>query len=307
MTGAGTADLAFAKESSFLGSLVDSDADGTPEYFEPGKDPTLQELTLQRALQRQRDPSNVWSSQSVAQNLEGAFGIQFTMDDSRIGDVHDIVFNDAGTGLTSGLAASSRWFLGLDYLSGTAERVLKGVVPMDFTVEYSQGGQIRLNITFAYADEEYNTSITPSSVQAANGASAQWHGMDLTIGGTTQVKEQSATLSISDMSRFQRGSEPIAVEAVVANPQATLDVTGIFSETNQMELAYGGSGQTTTSKTMSSVSGSMALSAAGATVTTYNFGQLKPNEYSWNELLGTEDTTEQVPFNIDGNPAVSIT
>jgi len=306
MTGAGTADYAFAKETSFLGSLEDSDSDGNPEYFEPGKDPTVQDLTLQRALARQRDPANVWSNQSVVQNLEGAFGIQFTMDDARIGDVHDIVFNDGGTGLTSGVAASSRWFMGLDYLSGTAERVLKGVVPMDYTVEYQQGGQIRVNITFAFADEEYNTSITPSTIQEATGASAQWHGMDLSIGGTTQVKEQSASLSITDLSRFQRGSEAIAVEAVVAAPQASLDLTGIFSETDQMELAYGGSGQNTTSKTMESVSGSMALSAAGATVTTYQFDQLKPDSYSWNELLGTEDTTEQVTFNVDGSPAVSI-
>lgn len=77
MTGAGSAELAFAKEQSFMGSLVDSDGDGTPEYYEPGRDPVIQDLSIEWALARQRQPDSVWSAQSVAENLEGAFGVEF--------------------------------------------------------------------------------------------------------------------------------------------------------------------------------------------------------------------------------------
>lgn len=44
MTGAGTGDLAFAFEDSFLGAATDSDDDGTPEYYGFGRDPTLNDL-----------------------------------------------------------------------------------------------------------------------------------------------------------------------------------------------------------------------------------------------------------------------
>jgi len=306
MTGAGTAEMAFAKEDSFLGSLV-----GTPDYFEPGRDPTVQELSLERALARQRKPGSVWSVQSVAENLEGAFGVQFTLDDGQQSHVHDIVFNGTSpVTLVPGLAATSRWYLGLDYYAGgaqaTVERVAKGCAPLDYTVEYQQGGQIRISITFVYADEEYNTTIMPSSISEATGSSGQWHGMDLSIGGTTQVKEQSATLSLSNISRLQRGSEAIAVEAVTGPVEATLDLTAIFSETDQLELAYGGSGQTSTSATMDDVAGSITLSAGGAQVVDYQLAQLKPDSYAWENLINGEDTTESVTFNVDGDPAVTV-
>jgi len=303
MTGAGSAELAFVKESSF------KTLPGTPTYYEPGRDPVIQDLELSRALTRQRMPGEVFSSESLAGNIEGAFGVQFVMDAGRQADVHDIVFNSSAPyTLSPGLAASSRWYASLDYVGGTAERELIGCVPVDYQVEYQRGGDILVSITFVYADEQSNASITPSSINEATGASARFHGMTLDIGTTTQVKEQSATLSISNMSRLERGSDAVAIDAVVGPATAALDFEGIISSTQSLELAYGGSGQTSTSATMSSVSGSMALSASGSTVTTYSLAEMTPDTYAWQDLINADaSTTERVTFNVDGEPAVEAT
>jgi len=303
MTGAGSADFAFAKEQSLLGSLIG------PNFFEPFKDPTITELELDRALQRQRKPDAVFAVESVAQNLEGAFAVEGTVDSNRQSDVHDIVFTDPGgsVALTPGRAPSSRWYIGVDYLSGTAERVPKGCIPLDFQIQYQQGGSIRCAVTFAYADEEYNTSITPSSISEANGASAEFHSADFTVDGTLQSKEESVTFGVSNISRFQRGSDHIPVDAVIGPAEATLDLDTIITETDQLELGYGGSGQSSTSKTMSAVSGSVALSAAGSSITTYNLAGLKPATHAWNDVLsGDTDTTESVSLIAADEQAVSI-
>lgn len=306
MSGAGSVDVAFAKESSFLGSL-----DGAPDYFEPFQNPTVQEVALDRALQRQRNPGAVFTSDSVAGNMEGAFAVQGTLDDTRIDDVHDIVFNSTGPyTLSTGLASTSRWFITAQYVDSgsisTDERVLKGCAPVDYTVESTQGGSIRVTITFIYPDEESNTSATPSSVSEANGTPGRWHGFDLTLDGTVQTKEQSATLSVTNISQFQRGSQKLPVDAVVGPAQASLDLTAIFSEADQQELAYGSSGSTTTSKTVDDVAGSMTLSAGGATVADYTLAKVTPNNYGWTEVLTGNGLQEQITFNVDGEPAVEI-
>lgn len=303
MTGAGSGTLAFAKEQSFLGSL------SGPNYYHPGHDPQIQEFELPRALNRQRKPGQVFADDSVPGLIEGAFGVEFTMDSDRQADVHDIVFNASSPyTLTPGLAATSRWYVGVDYITATAERELKGCAPIDYSVSYTESGDIRVAITFIYADEERKTSITPSSISEATGSAGRWHGMDLTIDGTVQSKEQSATLSLTNLSRFQPGSEAIAVDAVVGAAEATLSLETILTETDQQELAYGGAGQSTTSKTMSNVAGSMELSAGGSTVTTYSLAKLKPDSYSWNDVINDDaDTSEGLDIHINGDPAVSAT
>lgn len=295
MTGAGAAtQYALVKESSFLTEP------GSPTYYEPGRNPTVQNIELSRALARIRDPTTVESIRSVAQNLEGAFVASWILDDSRVGDVHDIVFNDSGTSFTPGTAATSSWYLGIDYLTGTAERNLQGVTPVSFDVEYTQGGAVRQTLTAIYADETYDTSVTPSSVQSA-ADTAQFHGMQLDIDGTTQSKEQSVTLSITDIARFQRDSSEIAAEAVMGPVTTTLDTGTIITETDQLELAYGSGGATSTETSMSEFSGSLSFDVDNTTVATYSLSAMKPDTYTWNELFAQDsDTTEGITFHVNG-------
>lgn len=295
MTGAGSGSLSFAKgDGNGLMSIP-----GSPTYYEPGRDPSITELSLERAVQRLRSPGQVFADVSVAQNLEGAFGVDFVMDSVRQSDVHDIVFtNPAGSPiLQPGRAATSRWFIGVDYFGNTAERVLKGCVPLDYSVSYTQGDNIRVSITFAYADETSNASITPGSVSEATGSPAAFHGADFEFDGTAQSKEQSVTLNVSNLSRFERGSDEIAVDAVVAGAQVSVDITTIITEQDQLELAYGGSGQTSTTTPMSAVDGSLAFAANGSTITTYDLSGLKPTMGSWQDIITPDtSTTEQYTF-----------
>ena len=300
MTRAGAGNLAFGKTDGLLGSLQTADT-----YYELGKDPQFDDdPSLDRDLEQIRMPNEVFHSESVEGNIEGAFGINFIPTADRIGDVHDILYNNAGGSgdvLTSGEPATSRFYVGVDFIAGTAERVLKGVIPLGVDLNYNQGESTRYSVTFGYANEEYGTSITPSGVNEATGETVQFHSTSLTLDGTVQSKEQSFTLSIEDMSAFHYGSDAVAEGATVAGPQTSLDVTAIITETDQLELAYGGSGQTTTSNRMTAVDGTITLDAGGNTVATYNLSDMKPEGMTWQDVInGDEDVTENYTMQVNG-------
>ncbi|SEW10297.1 phage tail tube protein [Natrinema salifodinae] len=309
MTGAGAATLAFAKEQTFMGDLVDSDSDGTPEYWKFGRDPTVTDLELDRALSNMSEGDQAEYVESIAGNLEGAFGVEAVVSSDVHSDVEDLVFNNAdGTGFTPGRAASGRVYTGIDYLDGTAERELVGCVPLDYSVSYQQGETVTYSLSMGYADENLNTSITPSSINGVtDGTSAAWHGVDLTIDGTTVAKLQEAELSISNISRFQRGASHIAEDAVLARPETELTVDAIFTGPSRTELAYGSAGATTTAARMNSVSGALDIAVDGASVSTYNLAKLKPTMHSWSDLItdGDTDTTDSTTFNVTGGVTVN--
>lgn len=302
MTGAGTSEVAFAIEDTFMGSLVDSDADGNPEYYQPGRNIEISDVELSNALQRLRVPDSAESTESLAQNLEGAFSASWVMSADRVADVQSIVFNDGGTAFAPGRAATSRWFAGIDYLDGVAERELIGVTPTEYSVQYQQNGTIQESLTAVYGDENYGTAITPSSILATSaGQSIPSHGADLSINTVSQTKLQSATLSINNIARFQRGADRKPLDAVIAAPQTTLDIEAVLTETDQLELAYGGGGATTPQDSLTGVGGSFSLSVGGTTVTTYDLSAAKPENYNWNDLAsGDNDMTESATLQVNG-------
>lgn len=303
MTGAGAASLAFVQETSF------ETLPGTPSYYAFGRNPTVTDLTLENALQRLREADAVEAVESVKQNFEGAIAVEAVVSSDVHSQVEGIVFNDSGTGFVAGRPPSATIYAGIDYLDGTAERALSGAIPIEYAVNYEQGAMTTYTLTMAYADESENTSLTPTSVtQASDGSSVPWHGTNLTINATSISKLQSATMTIANISRFQRGGEVKPVDIVVAQPETTLDATAIFSdpETTQ-DLAYGGGTVSAPQDTLSAVAGSLALTdASGSAVSTYNFSKMKVDSYTWADLIDAEtDLTEPVTFNVDGG--VSIT
>lgn len=302
MTGAGSATLAFVKEPSFMA------APDNPTYYSPGRNPTVEEAQLSRQLQRMREAGLVEAAESLAGNLEGALTVSHAMSADTHEHVRDIVFNDAGTGFVDGLVNSSRWYLGIDYIGGTTERVCKGCTPLDYSISYDQGtNAIRESLTMGYADEEQDTATTPSSVVGpTDGSDVPFHGATLDVDGASVTKLQSATLSISNISRFHRGASPIAQDAVIAVPQTTLDATAIYEGSEYLELAYGGTGATTTQASMDSVAGSLTFESEGSTVATYTLPKLKPDTYSWQDLVNAEnDITDPVNYHVNGGISVA--
>lgn len=306
MTGAGAASLAFVKADGFLS------IPGSPTYYAPGRNPTITELSLQRTLQRIRTADNAEAVDSLAGPLEGAFGVSYAMSDDTHGDVRDIVFNDGGTGVTSGRAALSRWYVGSDYLtsgsSATAERVLKGCIPLEYELSYDEGqNTVRESLTMGYADEEKNTSITPGSITGpTDGNDVPFFGTTLTVDSATVSKLQSAQLRFANLSRFQRGTDPVAVDAVAATPQTTLDATAIYTDDDRLERVYGSSGSSTTQDTLTNVSGSLAFDVGGSTVATYSLPKLKPNQYDWADVInGDADLTDPITYHVNGGVSIA--
>jgi hypothetical protein len=297
MTSAGAASLAFAKSDGVNGTLS-----GAPDYWAFGRNPDITELELSNALQRMREPDEAESVESISQRVEGAFTVEATVSSDVHNDVEDLVFNDGGTSFTPGRSAVGRVFTGIDYLSGTAERELIGCIPLDYTITYEEGGLIRYTLSMAYADEELNTSITPSSVtQVSDGTSAPWHDATFSIDTTDQSRLRSATLSISNISRFRPNNKRVYDDAVLAAPETTLDLTAVITGTDNLALAYGGTSATTTQDSVSAVDATVDLSAFGTSISTYSLSNTKPATNSWQDVINSGDTDAAESFTLQVN------
>lgn len=306
MTGAGTGELLFSHESEFAGSLVDADSDGTPDVFAVGRDPTISELSLENELQRLREGDSVWSTESVKTNFRGALSIEATVSSDVHPEIEKLVFNDGGTSIQPGVTSSARFFAGVQYPTGEALEAYLGCIPLEYSLEYEQGGMFSYSLSLAYADQEPNPSTDLSgATRVSTGTSVPFHGVDVQVEGSNIADLQSASLSISDIGRLQYGGSPTANRGVVANPQATLEVEAIFTEPSRLDLARGAADSSPPNR-IDSVPGSMSASIDGSTVSTYEFEALKPDSHSWNNILSTDDTTDSVTFNVDGKNAVTV-
>lgn len=306
MTGAGAATMAFVKADGFLSIPAG------PTYYRPGRNPTVEEASLSNTLERLREEDTAEAVDSLAQNLEGALSASWIVSKDVHQHVRDIVFNDGGTGFSAGRAALSRWYLGLDYLTSggtaTAERVLKGVIPLSYSLQYNQGGSIRATLTAGYADEETNTSVTPGSITGpTDGNDVPFHGATLTVDASNVgTRLNSATLSFDNISRFHRGASRTAADATLAAPSTTLTLNAIFDRTDHLELAYGSSGASSTEDTLSNVTGELSLDIAGGNVATYTLPKLKPNSYGWQDLVTADtDAAEDVEFHVNGGVSIA--
>lgn len=302
MTGAGSASLAFTKEDSFLSEP------GTPTYYSPGRNPSVEEASLANQLQRMREAGQVEAAESLAGNLEGALTVSWAVSADTHSHVRDIVFNDAGGGFTSGVMNTSRWYLGIDYIGGTTERVAKGCAPLEYSLSYEDGrNTIRESVTFGYADEDSNASVTPSSVTGpTDGSDVPFHGYTLTVDGASVSKLQSATLTISNISRLQTGPSRTALDAVLAAPETSLEAAAIYEGASALELAYGSTGATSPQDSVGSVAGELALDVDGTSVATYTLPKLQPDQYNWSDLINADtDLTDPVSYHVNGGISVA--
>jgi len=305
MTGAGAATVAFVKADGFRS------IPSTPTYYLPGRNPTIDELTLDNVLDRLREPQTAEAVDSLASRLDGTFAVSHVMSNDTHGDVRDIVFSDGGGGFVDTRTALSRWFVGTDYLTSggtaTVERVLEGCIPLEYSIDYNEGEPIRESLTMGYATESKATTITPSSIVGpTDGNDVPFHGAELTVDAGTVTKLQSATLSIAGISRFQRGAARAPVDATLAAPTTTLDATAIYTDDDRLERVYGGAGASEPQDTLTNVAGELTFSAAGSTVATYTLPKLKPAAYDWQDVIAADaDLTDPITYHVNGGVSVA--
>lgn len=309
MTGAGSGQVVFVKESSF------QTEPGTPTYYAPGRNVAVEDLSLENQLQRLRTPSNVEAVDSIAGNFEGAFGVSYTMSSDTHDDVRDIVFNNGGTSFTTGLASTSSWYVGSKFLDTsdtetTVERNLTGTIPLEYAITYQQDvNTIRETLTMAYADESRNTSFTPGSVtRPADGNDVPFHGASLTIDNSTVSRLQSATLRFNNLYRYIRDPSRWPATAVTANPTTTLEAEFVLHTDDYLELAYGGqTGDTAPESELTEISNSdLTFDDGGGVFVTYTMSELEIDSHTHNNLANAdEDDTEQITAHVNGGISIS--
>jgi hypothetical protein len=310
MTGAGSAtQLVFGKEQTFKGSLVDSDADGTPEYWSFGRDPTITELDLQRQLARMRDATSAEASESIAGKLDGAVGIEAAVTDLQ-GDIHDIVFNDNGTGFVPGQPAFSRVFTGVSHLDGSVNRELRGCIPLEYSLSYDEDTEtVTYSLSLGYATEP----DTPSSIDPANittpstGETAAFHGFSLSLDSAVVQKLSTCELSISNIARYHYGASSEPVDATIAAPEVELTATAIFTSGSEdrLSLAYGGITASSPEPRLDAVSGEVDVTTPAGSAAKYTLPRVKLDSASWENVISEEDTQDSITAHVNGGIEVA--
>ncbi|MDR9382619.1 MAG: phage tail tube protein [Natronomonas sp.] len=245
MTGAGAGDLAWLHEpvDDYGGSPTDTDYKGA------GKDVTVDTLSIDNALSRLNDFS-AEAAQYVETTFEGALAISGTLTTDTVWMLNHVYGSEpaqSGSGPYTYTWApdtirvqSARFFIGLDYLNGFAERAVKGVAFPEFEVSNNIGETSTFSATAFYRDEELATSATPGSAPTP-GDPYVFHGGSFSYGADTLVKMQEATLSINTNAHAQRGWERKADDAVRGNIEYSVTPTKIVTETDLLTDAYGNS------------------------------------------------------------------
>ncbi|WP_254768233.1 phage tail tube protein [Salinilacihabitans rarus] len=296
MTGAGSATVAYALEQTYGGSLVDEDSDGTPEWYQPGVDVTVGDLSVENALERIRQPDDPTPAGSREGNFEGAASVSFTLTDDNF---HDLVFADGGTALPSSpmAAPSSTWYFGVDHVDGNEARTPTGAIVVDATINYQQGADVTVELTMLYGDEPDDVTAPSSITQPSDADVFTWHGADLTVDAVDQTLMQTASLSLSGLARFRRGQSRHPFDAVVGAIEPSLSTDATFTENAQLQAAYGGA--TTPQDTIGKVSGSLSFQNGQGTTISYDLTGLQPTSYGWNDLVNPdEDLSEAVEYHV---------
>jgi len=281
------------------------------EYLIPGKNPSVEDLTLQNALARMQIPSDPETLESVAQRFEGAIGLSFVVTNAWwLNHVYGAPPTDGGESAEpytytwaprTGRAQSSRWYIGVDHLDGTSERTIKGAVFPQMELQFSEGDPVRATLTGFYGDEEGSTSLTPGSLTGKSVSTIVFHGASLEIpNSTTIMKPQEATLELQTGARAQRAWQRKPVDAVVGRMEPSLSLSKVITGTSQRSLAYGNS--TAPSDTVSGAdTGTLRAEGSGSNALEAQMTGVTPDQYNWQQLANlNEDSLEDIQYNVDG-------
>lgn len=290
MTLAGTSEVSFADEDSF------KTLPGTPTWYRPGEDITIDNFTLNRNLDRKRAPDDPRPSGSRAGNREVAFSISFSLTDT---NWHNMVFANSGTGLaqSGALAPTATWYLKSDTLPGTEERFIQGAAVESWSLEYNQGEDVTVSLTIIGATDIDATDAGSPAVPASISSPSKddivtFAGADFNLNGSQlSTMLQSFSAEVSGMAQFRRGQQQSPVDVEVGAYEPSFSVTAILEDSTQRELAYGTSGATQPQDTIDSSSGTITLANPAGSLVTYNLVDLQPTEYSWEALVSPDENT----------------
>lgn len=292
MTGSGSARVAWSLEETYR-ELAD-----VPTWTQPGLDVSVGSASLENQLQRARQPDDPRPAGSREGNLEGALNVSFSLTDD---NYHELTFaNDTTDGLatSAALAPSATWYLSAELPGNTEERILEGACVTSWSISYTQGEKVTVDLTIVYA-YEYDPADADAPDVPADGAINQpakddiimFHGVDFDLNATNVSKLQSLSVDISNMARPRRGQSRLIQDMVVGAYEPSLSFEAVLDDTGRRELAYGSSGATKPSvDTIDDQTATLTLGSLGD----YTLSGVQPNTYEWSQLVESEDTTDPV-------------
>lgn len=300
MTGAGAGSLSWLHEprNNYAGTPTDT------TYKATGTDQQLEDLTIENALQRLRNFSTE-AKKSIETTFEGAISVTGTITEDTCWLLNHVFGSppaQSGAGpyqyawdVSTLRPQSARFYTGLDYLNGFAERELKGVCFPQFELENPQDGPATFTATGFFADEALNTTATPGSEPTTTSDPFVFHGGNLDFNGTTQKLMNSATLSIQTGLRGIRGWERKFSDARVGAEEHTLQPTKIIDSTDLLTTSYGNSTAPATSANgVASVPATLVLGNGSETLTV-DMPRVTPNSLSWDQIGNAEEDKTESP------------
>ena len=296
MTGAGSAEVAARLEDGYL----TPDTEG--EWFQPGKDISVGDLSIDNQLTRNRDPDDATPDGSREGNFVGTASVSFTMTDDKW---HDLLpFENGSLSQQGGLAPSAEWYFGVQALDDDLAEINESITAagasvINAEVQYQEGQDVSVDLTIEFGDLSDSAPAAGEIVQPSSEDVYTHHGTDLSVGGVDQSAMQSATLSLANLARRQeqQARTPRAMVVGAIEPELTTDA--IFSGPDQLELAVGGTTNSVGDMIEGEETGSLTFENGLGETIEYTLSKLQPIDYSFTALVEPDtDLTEPVTYHV---------
>lgn len=285
-----------------------------------GLEPTIEDISFERALSELGLPSDPETVRTVAQQFEGAVSLSFVPAGEPWYHNHHMGTQPTADGessapysytwtptLTTSMP-SARLYAWADYPGGRLEREIQGAAFDGLTVDISRGEDVRISLTGFYGDEVPNSSATNTAGPVPDGDPLVVDAAELSIPDTnTLVEMDSATLEINSGARARRGFGQHPVGAATGRFETSLDITKALTSSTQLELAYGGS-DGVSARVDGANQGVLSFSTPGATSLEYQLGTVTPGSYSWEDFDDLDsDLAESLSYTINNVTVVAET
>jgi len=291
VTGAGSGEFAVALEDSFQ-TLPD-----VPTWFELGEDQTVGDATLDRQLIGVDQANDPRGNASVEGNRIGTFSVSFTYAGT---NWHDLVFPATGPlslAQSGAFAPTATIYLASEQPDGTTEeRFLAGAHVTSFTLTYTEGDVVTVDLTFQYYDEPevggtYGDAPDAASIQRTDKPQiVTANGFDLDVAGGNVERLQEVTIELGNMStpRTQQSQEP--ADVVVGNYDQTGSITAVL--TNDLrERTYGSATAVEPLDEVEETTATVTCEARNGDTDEYNLTRVQPATTSWANALSNDEQT----------------
>lgn len=301
---AGNATVAFRPEASYR------EPDEAGNWSTPGRNITITELNLDNQLEELRDPSNPVPVEQLEGNFEGALGINCTLQGDPLPPWADLVLDGGSLPTSGGSAPSAEWAIGIDYIGGTAERIVQGAVVTDITLTWENGTVWTVDMSILYADEAFNESITPTDIQTLGPEKTFNHSAtDIDVASVGIQGATTVSLSLSGIARLRDGMGRKPYAAVIGAIEPTLEMQADFTDESpaHLQLAYGDAAEPVDEVGSAPID----IEATNKDGNTLNVAidAAKPATYGWSDVVDADaDEQESITFNLfdDGNAGVTL-